>query len=225
MTRAKRNSFNLFDKIKVIIKQTPISIYSFLKSALPVDYGTFSKTKKKFFIFLLFLFAFSIFGTVFFQSPQFVNKGINNAFAYIWIFVLFVILVFDYKKTIYGTFCSLLFFIPYFLYLLLSVLFGVSALSSALTRCVISSLLVLSIATSFGQLVTPKIKELFLFVYIFASFLLGLLIYFLDFCTSSLPPVPQFGKILFPRNNSSLPVHHFLFSALRVLCTFLYQSA
>ena len=168
-------------KLKEIISKIKTSIPNIFKEFLSLFVCktiTDNKRKKLFFNVIFYLTIFATFITVIFQAPFFIDAGLNNIALVIWPGILFLLVIFDYKKFISAFFKAAIVISPFLIYLVVAFAFGVNAFSSELTKLIFISLVLFIFGSTFSSYLSKENLIGIMFSYIIGAFILGALIYF-----------------------------------------------
>ena len=120
----------------------------------------------------------SIFLTIFLQTPFFADRGLNNAALIMWPVVLLLVIVFDFRAFVNSFLKSALFILPFIIYLLFALIFGVNGLTGDLTKLILFSFILLILGQTISSYVSYKNIQLFMISFIAGSFLFAFILFF-----------------------------------------------
>lgn len=188
---------NCFGKIKTRFHTT---CALFKENSLPSQ----SLSKRRFIFFKIILISLLaiVFLTVLMQAPMFAERNINGLALVLWPLLFVLILIFDYKSFIVGFLKTLLFILPFIIYLLIAFIFGVNAITGQLTRMIFLSAFICVLGQSLAPYISKNNIQLIMVSYIIASVILAILIYFHSLRGSDISS----GIYAYEEKNSSAPI-------------------
>lgn len=138
----------------------------------------FDKTKRKLFLVSFYFLVFSIFLTIIGQSPAFASRGITQLFQVGWILSLIPLLMLDYKKLLNGFTTIIIFALPFYACLLLSLLCGVNGFNYEICKYIPLCCYIFTIGYTFGKYKNKYSLKAVLLAYIVSSILFAAIVYF-----------------------------------------------
>ena len=156
--------------------------------------------KRCFFISLLLVSFF----TLLFQSPFFVDHGINAITPFLWIVVLLITFCSNYKNASYYFLMALAILVPLIIFFLIMLPLGINHFSSEIFKLIFQSVLLFTIGASSSTILGRKQVVIYLCLYVISCFLLASTIYVLKI-------IPNLGKIagsvyIYQSKNSTAPL-------------------
>lgn len=137
-----------------------------------------SKKRNIFLTIILLAIVVSTFLTVLFQSPRFIDSGVNNLALLMWPLIVLTLIIFDYKAFLSALIKVSIPLVIFAAYLILALLFGVNAFTGELTKLIGISAVLFVIGNVLSFYFNKRNIKAIMVSYIVASILLGILIYF-----------------------------------------------
>ena len=181
--------------------------YSFnLSRYIKTSFSFESNTKIDLFWSKIFLFGISLafFLSVLLQAPVFVNLGLNTITLFLWIGVLLLALILDYKLLITWLFNYLIFLIPFVLYCLVGIFFKLDYFSSSFFRMIIQAVVLLVLGSFCRHKFTIFQLKFCGYIFCLSCFILATIVY-------AFTILPSIKSILSPTyiyssKNSTAPI-------------------
>ena len=130
------------------------------------------------YFFLIAFLSLSFSLTILFQAPFFIEHNVNPLSNFLWLIVIFLLLLIDYKHFFTTLFKAILFLVPFFIYLLICFLLKIPALNNGTTRVIFISLMVFFVSLCVKRFIKKAHLLFFLKLFCVTSALLALTILF-----------------------------------------------
>ena len=171
-----------------------------------LDLMRIKSNKKENVVFAIFFFivCFSSIFSIVTQAPFFINNGFEKITLLLWGLVIFVAFVIDYKSTITYFIFPFLLLLPFFLYCLVSLLFGVNYFDASLTRYFLFACALLSLGSFIKKNYRSNHVRFLLFVFALSCIFMSLFL-FISIILPSFSSVTE-NTYLYTSKNATLPI-------------------
>lgn len=133
--------------------------------------------KTKLFYASFYLIVISTFLTIIGQLPFFTVRSLTQLFQVGWLVVLIPLMMLDYKKLIRMICISMCIVIPFFIYCLVALLFGIHSIQYGGTIYLFLSLYIFILGSIFGKYKTEKAVKTISLAFIAAAFIYAIVVY------------------------------------------------